>query len=198
MLVEVSVLCCKRCAPLGKLQVLHSLCAVLISYNNRFRYQRLRNYRMKIIAKREAILKPLQAVIGVVERRQTMPILANVLLVGERRQALPITATDLEVELVATPRWTCSERARSRCPDASCSTSVGPCRKASRSRSAGRRTHDRAGPQSRFTLSTLPAAEFPAVEEINASRRCSWRRRTSSACSRRRTSRWPSRTCATT
>ena len=35
---------------------------------------------MKFSAAREAILAPLQAVIGVVERRQTMPILANVLL----------------------------------------------------------------------------------------------------------------------
>ena len=39
---------------------------------------------MKIIAKREAILSPLQAVIGVVERKQTMPILANVLAAQRR------------------------------------------------------------------------------------------------------------------
>jgi len=38
---------------------------------------------MKIIAKREAILSPLQAVIGVVERKQTMPILANVLVAAK-------------------------------------------------------------------------------------------------------------------
>ena len=38
---------------------------------------------MKLTAGREALLKPLQAVIGVVERRQTMPILANVLLVAK-------------------------------------------------------------------------------------------------------------------
>ena len=53
---------------------------------------------MKIIAKREAILSPLQAVIGVVERRQTMPILANVLL-SAKGGRVAITATDLEVEL---------------------------------------------------------------------------------------------------
>ena len=56
---------------------------------------------MKIIAKREAILSPLQAVIGVVERKQTMPILANVLL-SAKGGRLSVTATDLEVELVAT------------------------------------------------------------------------------------------------
>ena len=40
---------------------------------------------MKFSAERETILAPLQAVIGVVERRQTMPILANVLVVGAWR-----------------------------------------------------------------------------------------------------------------
>ena len=55
---------------------------------------------MKLTAGREALLRPLQSVIGVVERRQTMPILANVLLVARNGQ-VAITATDLEVELVA-------------------------------------------------------------------------------------------------
>ena len=55
---------------------------------------------MKFTAAREALLKPLQAVIGVVERRQTMPILANVLLVA-KNDKVSVTATDLEVELVA-------------------------------------------------------------------------------------------------
>ena len=47
---------------------------------------------MKLTASREALLKPLQAVIGVVERRQTMPILANVLLVA-RDGSVSVTAT---------------------------------------------------------------------------------------------------------
>ena len=55
---------------------------------------------MKLIGEREQILGPLQAVIGVVERRQTMPILANVLLAAKNGR-LSVTATDLEVELVA-------------------------------------------------------------------------------------------------
>ena len=54
---------------------------------------------MKFSVAREALLKPLQAVIGVVERRQTMPILSNVLLVAKDGE-LSVTATDLEVELV--------------------------------------------------------------------------------------------------
>ena len=35
---------------------------------------------MKFSLSREALLKPLQLVVGVVERRQTLPILSNVLL----------------------------------------------------------------------------------------------------------------------
>ena len=52
---------------------------------------------MKFSAQRENLLKPLQAVAGVVERRQTMPILSNVLLIARDGQ-LSVTATDLEVE----------------------------------------------------------------------------------------------------
>ena len=55
---------------------------------------------MKFSAERENLLTALQSVIGVVERRQTMPILANLLLSAEQGK-LSITATDLEVELVA-------------------------------------------------------------------------------------------------
>src|ERR1017187_10509912 len=55
---------------------------------------------MKLQAARETILAPLQSVIGVVERRQTMPILANGLLSAHENR-LSVTGTDLEVELVA-------------------------------------------------------------------------------------------------
>ena len=66
---------------------------------------------MKFTAAREALLKPLQAVIGVVERRQTMPILSNVLMIA-RDGRLSVTATDLEVELVATGRGGGGDRRR--------------------------------------------------------------------------------------
>ena len=55
---------------------------------------------MKFSATREQFLTPLQSVIGVVERRQTMPVLSNV-LIAVRNDQLSITGTDLEVELVA-------------------------------------------------------------------------------------------------
>ena len=115
---------------------------------------------MKFSAERETILAPLQAVIGVVERRQTMPILANVLVAG-RGGKLSITATDLEVELVAKTEVTCSRRAKSRCPDASCSTSSGVAGRREITMSLeGERMTVRAG-KSRFTLTTLAGYRLP-------------------------------------
>jgi DNA polymerase-3 subunit beta len=54
---------------------------------------------MDITVQREALLKPLQAVSGIVERKQTLPILSNVLLAAKDNQ-LYLTGTDLEIELV--------------------------------------------------------------------------------------------------
>lgn len=123
---------------------------------------------MKLSAARDDLLKPLQAVIGVVERRQTMPILSNVLLVA-RDDQLSVTATDLEVELVAKTEVnvetggeiTVSGRKLldicKALPD-SANISVGV---------SGEKMVVRSG-RSRFTLATLPAAEFPTVEDIKA------------------------------
>ncbi len=123
---------------------------------------------MKLSAARDVLLKPLQAVIGVVERRQTMPILSNVLLVA-RDGELSVTATDLEVELVARAEVaveTAGEITVSgrklldickALPDgAEVNISV-----------AGEKLAVRSG-RSRFSLATLPAAEFPTVEDIKA------------------------------
>ena len=54
---------------------------------------------MDIIVQREALLKPLQAVSGVVEKKQTLPILSNVLLTIKDNNLL-LTGTDLEIELI--------------------------------------------------------------------------------------------------
>ena len=123
---------------------------------------------MKLSAARDVLLKPLQAVIGVVERRQTMPILSNVLLVA-RDGELSVTATDLEVELVARTEVdvetggeiTVSGRKLldicKALPDgADVSISV-----------SGEKLGVRSG-RSKFSLATLPAAEFPTVEDIKA------------------------------
>ena len=49
---------------------------------------------MKISANRDDLLKPLQQIVGVVERRQTLPILANV-LITLKDNMLTFTATDI-------------------------------------------------------------------------------------------------------
>jgi DNA polymerase-3 subunit beta len=49
---------------------------------------------------RDALLRPLSAVSGIVERRHTLPILANVLL-EQKNERLHITATDLEMQITA-------------------------------------------------------------------------------------------------
>src|SRR5258708_30724761 len=55
--------------------------------------------QLKQIA-RDALLKPLQAVSGIVERRHTLPILANVLL-EQRDGQLYATPTALEMQITA-------------------------------------------------------------------------------------------------
>ena len=56
---------------------------------------------MKIKVGRNELLTALQAVVGVVERRQTLPVLANFLLEAKDGE-LVVTGTDLEMELVST------------------------------------------------------------------------------------------------
>lgn len=54
---------------------------------------------MDIIVSSEALLKPLQAMSGVVEKKQVSPILSHVLL-NVTPEYLTLTATDLEIELI--------------------------------------------------------------------------------------------------
>ncbi|HCD56049.1 DNA polymerase III subunit beta [Haliea sp.] len=122
---------------------------------------------MKFSISRDALLKPLNLVAGVVERRQTLPILSNVLMVLEGDQ-LSLTGTDLEVELVG--------RVALPSPVSAPGEVTVPARKLvdiCKSLPEGSdiqftvedgKVTVRSG-RSRFTLSTLPAREFPAVEE---------------------------------
>ena len=123
---------------------------------------------MKLTAEREKLLAPLQAVIGVVERRQTMPVLANVLL-GVRQGQLWITATDLEVELVASTEVAVQEAGDITVPGRKFLDILRALpEKLSVSLSVeGEKVVIKAG-RSRFSLSTLPATEFPVIDDINA------------------------------
>ncbi len=124
--------------------------------------------RIKLNAEREKLLGPLQAVIGVVERRQTMPVLANVLL-GVAQGQLSITATDLEVELVAATEVAVQEPGDITVPGRKFLDILRalPEKVAVAVAVEGEKMVIKAG-RSRFSLSTLPAAEFPVIEDINS------------------------------
>jgi len=121
---------------------------------------------MKFVISRDALLKPLNLVAGVVERRQTLPILANVLLVldGER---ISLTGTDLEVELVGRVMLANTEQSGEVTVPARKLVDI--CKSLPEgsdiefSAAEGKVTI-KSG-RSRFTLSTLPAGEFPNVED---------------------------------
>jgi DNA polymerase-3 subunit beta len=55
---------------------------------------------MKFIINREQLLTPLQQIVSVIEKRQTMPILANVLITIDNDE-LTLTGTDLEIQIIA-------------------------------------------------------------------------------------------------
>ncbi len=119
---------------------------------------------MKFSIQREAILQPLSQVVGVVERRQTLPVLANFLLVAAEGQ-LSVTGTDMEVELVAKVSADVEEAGETTVPARKL---VDICRALPDGASISFETEGeqilvKAG-RSRFTLSTLPASEFPGIE----------------------------------
>ncbi|HSS70979.1 MAG TPA: DNA polymerase III subunit beta [Casimicrobiaceae bacterium] len=112
---------------------------------------------------RDALLKPLQAVSGIVERRHTLPILANVLL-EQKDGRLFITATDLEMQITAH-----SELAGKQ--DQSVTVGARKLQDLLRAlpedaaitmdTSSGKMTVRAA--RSRFNLQTLPAADYPRM-----------------------------------
>ncbi|MEO1867730.1 MAG: DNA polymerase III subunit beta, partial [Methylococcales bacterium] len=55
---------------------------------------------MKFTINREVFLLPLQQIVNVIEKRQTMPILSNILLTMNAG-ILTLTGSDLEIQLVA-------------------------------------------------------------------------------------------------
>jgi DNA polymerase-3 subunit beta len=120
---------------------------------------------MKFSIARDKLIKPLNLVAGVVERRQTLPILSNVLITLDGAR-LSLTGTDLEVELigrldldaagvdgeVTVPARKLVDICKSLPEGSNIEFAV----------EAGKATV-KAG-RSRFTLSTLPASDFPTVD----------------------------------
>ncbi|MCL2875532.1 MAG: DNA polymerase III subunit beta [Betaproteobacteria bacterium] len=112
---------------------------------------------------RDALLEPLQAVSGVVEKRHTLPILSNVLIekTGER---LTFTTTDIEIQIrIVTTNGSEGE-------DASVTVSARKLQDILRALPdteisltlEDRRLSIKAG-RSRFHLQTLPAEDYPLI-----------------------------------
>ena len=123
---------------------------------------------MKFKIQREAFLKPLQQIIGVVERRQTLPVLGNI-LVQTSDQGLTLTATDLEVELVAQVGLEISAGGETTLPARKL---LDICRTLPEEawlevQVDQERATVRSG-KSRFTLATLPASDFPVIDELKS------------------------------
>ena len=128
---------------------------------------------MRFSLQREVLLKPLAQVVNVVERRQTLPVLAN-LLVRVRDGELSLTGTDLEVEMVA----------RTSVEDAQDGEITIPARKLFEIvralpdgskitvNQAGDKVTVQAG-RSRFSLASLPANDFPSIDEAEATEKVS-------------------------
>lgn len=123
---------------------------------------------MKFRIQRETLLKPLQAVIGVVERRQTLPVLSNILVQAQDNK-ITLTSTDLEVELLATFEVDVTEPGIITIPARKlmdiCRTL--PDESVLDVQLKGEKITLKSG-RSRFTLSTLAASEFPQIDEIHS------------------------------
>lgn len=128
---------------------------------------------MQFSIQREVLLKPLQHVVGVVERRQTLPVLAN-LLVQARDGKVAFTGTDLEVEMVANTAADGVDEGEITVPARKLFDIVRALPDGARIdfKQTGERVALHAG-RSRFTLTTLPASEFPTIDEIELVERVS-------------------------
>ena len=121
---------------------------------------------MKFTADRESLLKPLLTVQGVVERRQTLPVLSNLLMTAGDG-ALAFTATDTEVELEARMTVEDWEGGEITVP---AKKFIDICRALPESAKVAFALDDgkaviRSG-RSRFVLGTIAAGDFPTTDRI--------------------------------
>ena len=123
---------------------------------------------MKLSIQREDLLRPLQVTSSVVERRHTLPVLSNILL-SLRNNTLQLTGTDLEVEINARIPLENAEDGEITLP---ARKFLDICKALPEGATLEIQVSDdkaqiRSG-RSRFSLSTLPANEFPNIEPITS------------------------------
>jgi DNA polymerase-3 subunit beta len=123
---------------------------------------------MKLQIEKETLLNPLQQIIGAVEKRQTMPALSNVLLRASEN-LLTLTATDLEIELVSQVSMLIDEPGEITVPARKL---LDICKSLPNEAIINFSVNDNKAlvqsGRSRFTLSTLAASDFPALDAINS------------------------------
>ena len=120
---------------------------------------------MKFIINREQLLLPLQKIVNVIEKRQTMPILSNVFLKIENNELI-LTGTDLEIQIIAIIP---SENNSPGVITVPARKFLDICRLLPQQAEISFSLVDdkvkiHSG-KSRFTLSTLPAADYPKFSE---------------------------------
>ncbi len=123
---------------------------------------------MQFTINREILLKPLQLVTAVIERRQTLPILSN-LLIQLNDKNLALLGTDMEVEL--TGRIILEKSGESGTTTAPARKLMDICRSLPEGselkfQQKGEKLYLQCG-RSRFNLSTLPATDFPISEALD-------------------------------
>jgi len=123
---------------------------------------------MKFQIEKETLLNPLQQIIGAVEKRQTMPALSNV-LIRTTENSLTLTATDLEIELVSQIGMIVDEPGEITVPARKL---LDICKSLPTEATIKFTVNDNKAlvqsGRSRFTLTTLPANDFPALDAINS------------------------------
>ncbi len=120
---------------------------------------------MKICVNQEILTPVLTKVGGVVERRQTLPILGNVLMLA-KDDSIQIIGTDLEIEIRAKSGSTVEQSGEITLPARKL---IEICRALPEGTEISLKVeNDRASltaGRSRFMLSTLPASDFPVMEK---------------------------------
>lgn len=121
---------------------------------------------MKFSIQQEALLQPISQVVGVVERRQTLPVLAN-FLVSAQGNRLSITGTDMEVELIAAVNADIALEGEVTVPARKLVDIVRKLPEGVNITASleGDKLLISSG-RGRYTLSTLPATEFPATDQV--------------------------------
>jgi DNA polymerase-3 subunit beta len=125
---------------------------------------------MKFSISRESFLQPLSQVIGVVERRQTLPVLANFLIQAHGNGSkVVITGTDMEVEMIAEASADVAQDGEITAPARKLLDIVRMLPDGVKINVSleGEKLNFTAG-RSRYTLATLPANEFPATDQVES------------------------------